>query len=301
MRPKDYKPTISFCITCKGRLHHLEKTLKQNIENNADYDHVQFVVVDYDSKDGLEQWMKKHYSHQIETGLIKYVKLAAKEGEDIPFHMSHAKNLAHRMADGDILCNLDADNITPQGFASWVAEEFSRAKRYNDKIFIAPKPLYSGIHTLLKGRVTGVNGRIVVTREDFERVRGYNEQFQGCRDGQDTDFAGRLEAAGVTRRKMDLDMYGSVVQHGNGERIQHLSPDNRLAAEKRLASGAAKGWTGKLHWALHGHQPTQRSSDDVNPSGNVGCAEVFINFSDKAEAIPPFEPAIANTTQRSRG
>ena len=45
---------ISFCITCMNRLKHLQETLEKNILDNFLVDEVEFVVLDYNSQDGLE-------------------------------------------------------------------------------------------------------------------------------------------------------------------------------------------------------------------------------------------------------
>lgn len=47
---------ISFCITCMNRLKHLQETLEKNILDNFLVDEVEFVVLDYNSQDGLEEW-----------------------------------------------------------------------------------------------------------------------------------------------------------------------------------------------------------------------------------------------------
>ena len=48
---------ISFCITCMNRLKHLQETLEKNILDNFLVDEVEFVVLDYNSQDGLEEWI----------------------------------------------------------------------------------------------------------------------------------------------------------------------------------------------------------------------------------------------------
>ncbi|KKL80749.1 hypothetical protein LCGC14_2001600, partial [marine sediment metagenome] len=52
---KIYK--ISFCTTCMGRLYNLKETLPKNIEANGEYPNVEFVILDYNSSDGLGDWV----------------------------------------------------------------------------------------------------------------------------------------------------------------------------------------------------------------------------------------------------
>ena len=51
---------ISFCITCMNRLKHL-KNFEKNILDNFLVDEVEFVVLDYNSQDGLEEWIAQSY------------------------------------------------------------------------------------------------------------------------------------------------------------------------------------------------------------------------------------------------
>jgi len=51
MKYKHFK--ISFCIVCMNRLHQLSQTLLQNIRDNEDYSELEFIVLDYNSNDGM--------------------------------------------------------------------------------------------------------------------------------------------------------------------------------------------------------------------------------------------------------
>lgn len=50
---------ISFCITCMNRFKHLQETLERNIHDNYLVDNVEFVVLDYNSEDGLDKWISQ--------------------------------------------------------------------------------------------------------------------------------------------------------------------------------------------------------------------------------------------------
>ena len=54
---------IAFCTTCKNRTQHLEKTLPQNLADNADFKDCVFIVLDYDSRDHLLQFLREN--HQL--------------------------------------------------------------------------------------------------------------------------------------------------------------------------------------------------------------------------------------------
>ena len=94
-------PTVFFATTCKGRTQHLRQTLPQNMADNpAAY----FLVLDYGSTDDLQDFLATIQDPR----LIHY-----RFPTSAPFHMAHAKNMAHRLAllnGADIIANLDADN-----------------------------------------------------------------------------------------------------------------------------------------------------------------------------------------------
>src|SRR6187402_1563632 len=99
---------ISFCTVCMNRLHHLSQTLPVNLEANRDFPEVEFVLLDYNSSDGLEDYMQTNYGELIRTGRISFFRTV----EHAWFRRSHSRNIAFRLAKGDIVCNIDADNYT---------------------------------------------------------------------------------------------------------------------------------------------------------------------------------------------
>ena len=66
---------IAFFTTCMNRLKHLRRTLPKNIADNKDYDNCVFVVLNYNSQDGLHEWMLKEMAAEIKGG--KSFKLLA--------------------------------------------------------------------------------------------------------------------------------------------------------------------------------------------------------------------------------
>ena len=103
---KMYK--ISFCVTCMNRLYNLKETLPVNLKNEAGYPFLEFVVLDYNSQDGLGDWMRDNMMEHIESGRVSYYRTDEPEY----FSMSHSRNIAFKVANGDIVLNLNADNYT---------------------------------------------------------------------------------------------------------------------------------------------------------------------------------------------
>src|ERR1044072_3062749 len=93
---------ISFCVTCKNRLWQLQQTLPVNLRVIKDDGSADLVLVNYNSQDGLNDWIHQFHK-EIETGILTYVH----ERTEQYFHCSKAKNLAHFIATGEFVVNLD--------------------------------------------------------------------------------------------------------------------------------------------------------------------------------------------------
>jgi hypothetical protein len=195
---------ISFCVSCKDRLHHLSETLPRNLADNRSYPDLEIVLLDYSSLDGLEHWAKDHLGAWIEAGRMVYFRTT----DRAHFNRSHARNLAFRLATGDILCSVDADNFTGLGFAHYVNERFDRY----EQIYLRPD--FDGAHV----RLRDVFGRICVRKQDFLRIEGYDEQLVDY-GYEDIDLCARLEKGGLAPSFIEDDRLLRYIEHGNRERV----------------------------------------------------------------------------------
>ena len=191
---------IAFCITCMNRLYHLQETLKKNIQDNYLPDDVEFVLLDYNSNDDLEQWVRQNMQEYIGNGILAYYKTV----EPTHYFRSHSRNMAFRLANAEIVCNLDADNFLGEGFASFMIEEF----KTNDNIFYTSNAVGGDIV-----------GRICVRKEDFTAINGYDEQIQSY-GFEDTDLITRLENRGLNRKRFDHPEFYRCITHSNEERVK---------------------------------------------------------------------------------
>ena len=189
---------IVFCTTVKNRAFHLAQTLPKNLSDNP---RSHFVVLDYGTQDNLNEVLERNLSRRLTT--YRYESTG-------PFHMTHAKNMAHRLGmleRPDVLVNLDADNFLGAGF-----EDFVDAK------FRADTFLWSGLVKGLGRRLRGVSGRIAVTPNAFIKSGGYDERFTtwAC---DDKDFNNRLCHLGYKPVAIDRS-YLDCIPHGDGLRFQ---------------------------------------------------------------------------------
>lgn len=172
---------ISFCTVCMNRLYHLKKTLSENINDNLTYPELEILILDYNSSDGLEEWMHQEMKAYINSGLLSYYRTAEPEY----FKRSHSRNMAFRLAGNSIICNVDADNYTGKDFAFYINEHFEA----NTDGFLSVD--YAERHF----KFTGSLGRIVCRKSDFEELEGYDEKMEGY-GYEDLDFIYRLKKSG---------------------------------------------------------------------------------------------------------
>lgn len=194
--------SISFCTVCMNRLHHLIQTLPYNINGNQK-ENVEFVLLDYNSSDDLENYVRNTLASYISSGILKYYKTRTPQY----FNRSHSRNLMFKLANGNIISNVDADNFIGRGFANYVEKHFKE----NENAFLTS--LSTG-----KGNVKGDTfGRICLKKEDFYKIGGYDEKIN-LYGFEDYDFANRLEQTGLLRKKI-ASRYCKAIDHDIKERL----------------------------------------------------------------------------------
>ncbi|KAF2329079.1 glycosyltransferase family 2 protein [Flavobacterium daemonense] len=196
------KQKISFCTVCMNRLSFLKETLPKNIEDNLDYGNLEFIVLNYNSADEIDEWINTEMSQYIELGVLKYIKTT----EPKYFLRSHSKNVVSKQASGNIICNVDADNFIGKGFAEFINESF--CKDQNSYLFVD------------KNTEKDCCGRICLTKEDFITLRGYDEEMKGY-GFEDFDLRNRLELLGRKVVLIPKETFLNAITHSDTERLQN--------------------------------------------------------------------------------
>lgn len=186
-----------------NRLHHLKETLPKNIQDNLAYENVEFVLLNYNSKDDMDEWVKNEMSEYIEFGLLQYYKTT----EPQSFHMSHSKNVVARCATGDIICNIDADNFTGKGFANYVNQKFCE----NENIFLTTDAYNAS---------RDCYGRICVKKDDFYKSCGYDENMKSY-GYEDNDLKNRLQLLSLTKVYIADRSFLAAISHEDTERLEN--------------------------------------------------------------------------------
>lgn len=169
---------ISFCTTCKNRFWQLYQTLPVNLEAIRADGNSELVLVNYNSQDELDKWVRAYVKPVIKLGIVRYIH----EQTEPYFHCSKAKNIAHFAARGRFVVNLDADNFIGETI-----------------------PVWRGIwaenrDTIIQGFcgdfADGTYGRIGLSKARFLALGGYDEEMLPFAH-QDRDLISRAKAFGL--------------------------------------------------------------------------------------------------------
>jgi len=258
-------PRITLTTICMGRLHHLKRTLPQNLADNRDYPNLEFLLLDYGDRDGLEEWVRTELAEPIASGRLVYYR----SPEQQRFRCAHAKNMAARLATGELLCNVDADNMTGHHFA------FHVAHRLESHDFLAGCSIVGGALDSYGDQGTG--GRSAVRRTVFYDCGGFDEAMLGW-GSDDLDFYGRLLARGHRGTSID-GRFLACIPHGDGERAALTGVDD-IGGVMRADEGTARD----------NRERSRRNiaiGNLVLNAGHIGTGAVQRNFGDASIAVRP--------------
>lgn len=137
-----------------------------------------------------------------------------------------ARQAGYLSSKGDLIANVDSDNMLPKGWTKKVLMEFLRHERlvglsgpliYHDlskfknlqvKIFYAFGYVsYLFTHFVLRKGGMLQGGNFVLRKSALDRVGGYNTDIDFY--GEDTDIARRIQQAGYVKFTFKLPMYSS--------------------------------------------------------------------------------------------
>lgn len=257
-------PRVVFCTTCKGRAQHIQRTLPGNLADNIDYPNCKFVLLDYNSGDHLLEYVKREHARQIESGRLVVYSYR----EPGPFRMAHAKNMAHRLGiieGGDILVNMDADNYSCPGFAWWIVEQLIT----DLELFF----LWVFAKSVIGRARQGLAGRIVLSRNAFLKVGGYDERYIEWAP-EDEDLKVRLRRIGCEGIRIE-DRFLYVIPHKDGLRFREYPHAKPTPEQEEIALTRVR-----------------ESKDTVVNFGNYGCGTVYENFSETPIHLGPLPTRI---------
>lgn len=188
---------VSLCTWCRD-WPDIRRTLPVNIALTKGLD-VELCVADVGSRDDTVQWLLSLDEPRLHA-----------QGLMLEFlHFARAYNLSHRMATGEILCCVDADNVVGPRYIERVVKEISAD----------PKAI---IHAWTGDWLDGTCGRIAMHRDLFDVVGGYDESLEPV-GYQDLDLRDRAQAAGGRVIVIhDPDVVGLAIKTPDGKKVQHI-------------------------------------------------------------------------------
>jgi glycosyltransferase involved in cell wall biosynthesis len=196
--PTPCRGTVGFVVTCKGRLHHVQRTLPLIVAQAPD----EIVLVDYGCPQRAGDWVEANLPS------VKVVRV----NDDPGFCHSRARNLGAQRITSPWICFADADILAAPGWVDWMRRN------------LAPGFYYR------RARVDGdfdkeAFGTMLCARSDHVLVHGYDEMFRGW-GGEDEDFYDRLNLAGVKEAVYPAHLV-EAIPHDDAERVQFQSIRNK--------------------------------------------------------------------------
>lgn len=201
---------LSFCTTCANRLWQLRETLLPNLA--ALPDGCEISLVDFWSRDGLADWVWSNCRGEIERGRLNFFQATV----PLQWHVAKAKNVAHRIARGDYLFGLDADNTI-------TAQEVERILLARDRGNGCWQ--FSGISR------DGSYGRIGLPAAVFFELGGYDESLLPMA-AEDYDLLKRMSKCGLTIERLPAPRIRAIQNNVSDKDLGVQSPSADAQAEK---------------------------------------------------------------------
>lgn len=236
------KKFISVVTTCMNRKEDLSRTLPQNLEENMEYHEAEFIVLDYNSRDGVHRWIKNNMMDYIRSGRLKFYRCT----DSKYFQPNHSRNVSFRLAKGELIANVDADNIMHHGYIKRLNQCATVA---NEKIMIVAEDFLRPGSGRLKLR-----GRFACYKKDIELLRGFDEQLDGGFGHDDINFVFRAMMAGFTLVRYEKEYNWDRRGTSDGDRVKYVrNPDyqkmqkinsflTRLTLQRGHLSANKSGW-----------------------------------------------------------
>lgn len=194
-------PSVGFVTTCRGRLHHLRRTLPLILAQRPD----EMIVVDHDCPQGTADWVEaNHPAARV---------LRIRDGA--PFHLARARNLGIGQCSSDMLCLIDADVLVKPGFVDWIRRAARRRTFYRH----GPDP---------RGRRDRETwGTMICPRGLILEAGLYDEVYDGW-GGEDDDLYYRLRSRSAVEAFFPFPLI-DVIHHDDVERFAPYADKDRRA------------------------------------------------------------------------
>jgi hypothetical protein len=239
--------TYTFYTTCRGRLHNLREAYPASLGLLQGRPHMDAVLLDYNSQDGLAEWVAGVLQPYLASGKLRYYRTI----EPQRFFAAHAKNVAAKLCTASIVGNLDADNLLTSSYLDRLQVCFEQNSA-----------------TVTHGRRSAW-GRVVMPQAAFQAMHGYNERMSYGWGTEDRDLIRRGEIFGL--RRLSLSKSEDICALKN-------TPEERAADYLIRDPGESR----RLHNEISG-ECIREFGFFANPEGVWGRARLTKNFTEELE------------------
>jgi hypothetical protein len=200
---------IGFATSCMNRRWQLEQTLGPNLAALAGTRHF-IALCDYNSADAVGT-LVEGFADDVRQGRLLYFRTE----EPQSFHMSSAKNTAHRLAlrrRPDVLFNLDGDNRITRETIALVERTFTADPD-------------SCLHNWNRDWTAGSCGRVALSAARWGELGGYDEALLPV-GWQDLDLMFRARGIGLRHVESDEGV-GPALTNSFAQKIANIAlPDH---------------------------------------------------------------------------
>lgn len=253
-----HKKNITICTTCMNRFHDISRTIIKNIEDNDDYENLEFLLLDYSSSDGLKNWIleSEHIRNYIDKGRLVVYRT---ENQKF-FRPNHSRNMSFRLATGELIANVDSDNFTHKGYASRINECASVGD--NSLLIVPDNFLVRDSNRIL------LKGRFAVYKNDLEMLHGFDEDLDEGFGHDDLNFVFRAMLAGFKIVRYEGLFTEDRLETKDKERVKFVKNKNFSEIQKNNSSIT--------------YEKISKGKITVNSNG-WGSGVVWKNFEEKVE------------------
>jgi hypothetical protein len=198
-RSSDLSYKVSLCTSMMNRLDDLKETYASVLAGISSYGHSEWVLVNYCSIDGMDEWVRENLQDSITNCTVSYYRVL----DNLKYyHHGHSRNIAMRLGRGDILVTLDPDTYLGETFLP----------RLNYQLNNAPQ------NVIYLRDDLQISGCIAISPEHFKFLGGFDEDLTG-HSSWERDIFFRSLAAGFNYVK--LKGHGGRFRHEHKEEVNH--------------------------------------------------------------------------------
>lgn len=222
-------PDVTLVVPCKGRLHHLKRTLPSLLGQQGVAIH-QVLVVDYGCPDRTSKYCLDRLALEQRLNCIE-----TSDGHG--FNLNRARNIGARTSSADLVAFLDADIIPSVDFLHDGVTAFMESRKLEMVSYCVALNTATGngdffLHKPWDGSANPVCVARMMTRELWLQMEGFDEGFQDW-GYDDCDFRYRALREGVRERIVPARF--CFLNHAEDESVKFYDEkDKQVSAERNL-------------------------------------------------------------------